>query len=163
MMTIAIIMYKKKVIFHIVSTLSNSIVISLIFKFHQFIIDSYIDDLFFLRNERNFSTVYLFSIFLASPLATFLIYKSKKYNNHLYLIFFLIFGFVCLLIFYDLTINYNGYIEYYEGMFDYLIKKSFYILIKEETLIASLVISISLYSVQTIIGKKLLPTWYKKY
>lgn len=152
----------KNIKFHLVSTIVNGISVLMLLKVHQFIIDSFIDDLFFLRNEPNFELIYFSSIFLFSWLAPFSIYKFKNYRKHFILFLFSLFFFLFSIIGYEIFNGFQNEIEYYNGLLDYCLKKSNYILFKEETLIASILISISIYVNQMIIGKKILPKLYIK-
>ncbi|PKH49305.1 hypothetical protein CXF68_00760 [Tenacibaculum sp. Bg11-29] len=66
-----------------------------------------------------------------------------------------------MLIIYDVFNGYQNNIEYYDSLLDYCLKKSNYILFKEKTLIAAILISLLVYVSQTLIGKRLLPKMYK--
>lgn len=150
-----------KIKFHLLSSLLNIFSIILLMNIHEYIINQFIDDLFFIRASENFMMIYLIPIFLFSWLAPFSIYKFKNHRKH-YLVFLIAF-FLIIIIFcaYDIFSHVTKYEEYYDGRLDYIIKRSVNICIKEETLIASFLISTLIYLNQLIIGKKLLPTKYK--
>ena len=154
---------KKNIKFHLIATITNSVLILFLLKSHEYIIDTFIDNLFFIRAEENFYLIYLTSLFLFSWLFTFTIYKFKNYRKHFIVFFFSLLVFLFLLIIYDVFNGYQNNIEYYDSFLDYCLKKSYYILFKEEALIAAILISFSVYVSQTIIGKKLLPEIYKQY
>lgn len=150
----------KKLKFHLISSLTNFILVFLLYKLHSYIIDKFIDKLFFIRIEENFSFIYLTSLLVISFISTFLIYIVNDYRKHFYILLLLMLLITFSLILYDLIIKYDEMIEYYQSFFDYLRKRTFYILIKEETLIASILISGTIYYSQMKLGKKLLPNLY---
>ncbi|OEK08997.1 hypothetical protein A8C32_13960 [Flavivirga aquatica] len=152
---------KKNFKFHLIATIINIVLIIFLLKIHEYVIDEFIDDLFFIRAEENFYLIYLISIFLFSWLATFTIYKFKNYKKHFIVFLSSLLLFIFSLIVYDIFSNIKIDIEYYDGFFNYCLKKSYYVLFKEETLIASIIISVSIYISQMVIGKKLLPKMYR--
>ncbi len=153
---------KKNIKFHLTCTIINFILILLLLKTHEYIIDKFIDNLFFIRVEENFYKIYLISLFLFSWLATFAIYKFINYKKHFIIFLISLLLSIFLFIAYDIFNDIQNEIKYYNSFLDYCYRKSYYILFKEETLVASILISISIYLSQMIIGKKLLPKMYIK-
>ncbi len=152
----------KSIKFHLVSTIINVLSISILLKVHEYVIDTFIDKLFFIRGQENFYFIYITSIFLFSWLATFTIHKFKNYRKHFFVFLFSLLLFQFSLIIYDVFTGLQSGIEYYNSLLDYCLKKSYSILFKEEILITSILISTLIYTNQMIIGKKLLPAKYIK-
>jgi hypothetical protein len=151
-----------KIKFHLLSSIGNFILILSLFTGHEHIINQYIDHLFSIRVEYNFMAIYMISLLLLSWIAPLTIYKFKKHKKH-FLIFIIAFlVLIITLITYDILSHIVEYEKYYDGRLDFIIKKIIYVSIKEETLIASLLIGTVIYFNQLFIGKKLLPKRYNE-
>lgn len=144
--------------FHLISWVGNFLLIFTLYKSHSYIIDEYIDELFFIRVEENFIFIYVFSMLVVSFFSTFLIYLVQDYRKHFYVILLFMFMLLFLVLSYDLIVRYSSIISYYQSFFDYLKNRIFYILIRQETLISVFFISITIYYAQMFMGKKILST-----
>ena len=151
-----------KVKFHFLASLLNIFLIFLLMNLHEYVIEKYIDShAFFARMGAYFYKIYALSLFIISWVAPFSIYKFKNYKKHFYLFLSFFLLVIILLIGYNILLHITSYKEYYNDISHYIIERSIFIGIKEETLIASFFISTLIYFSQMIIGKKLLPTLYK--
>lgn len=148
--------------FHLVATLTNSGTILLLLKVHQFVINKFVDNLFFLREEGSFYGLYLVSIFLISWLAPFAIYLSKNYKKHFFIFLFSLWIIIFIIITYKLIYNFHQDFYPSNGLLNYSIENCMYIFFKQETLSISILVSIVIYINQIIIGRKLLPIRYRK-
>ena len=144
--------------YHIISSISNLMLFMLIMFLSSYMIE-YFDFLYFIRSPEIYSIIFIFSFFVVSWGASFLIYKIKNFRNHIVvyiLAYFLVaFSYAIFLLFE----NYS-YLEYYDGKINYVIQIFNEVFVEDLAIFLVITLSVMVYSAQRIIGKKLLPKLY---
>ena len=152
---------KNKIKFHLICFVLNAVIVTILMNIHAYIIENFIDrHAFFARMGEYFHSIYLCSIFIFSWLFSFAIYKFEIKKH--FKVFIL--SLLSILLLYTIIIildNWDENIDRNGNALNYLYRSFYYVLFKEQTLIASFLITIVIYLNQMIIGKKLLPALYK--
>ncbi|WP_064967907.1 hypothetical protein [Tenacibaculum ovolyticum] len=145
--------------FHITAILVNIILVFGIMHLYSFFV-TFLDTSYFVKKGQYFDSYFAYSILVFSWLATFIIYKNKKYRTHyFYFVFINLLLFLIITTFkYVLFINSSTTVQF--KIFNLFISIKDAIL---ETIIPLLIISVLVNLFQNIIGKKLLPRMYEKY
>lgn len=150
---------KNSIKFHIVGSILNTSVIGVFMSMHSLILAEF-DYLFFIRIPVYFNLIYFISVFVISWIAPFMIYKIKNYKKH----FVVLLGLYWVLILCLLALEYILNLEYlgaYHGFFWYIKHCITKVLITEQTILISILLSVVIYYCQLLVGSVFMPVLYR--
>jgi hypothetical protein len=129
--------------YHIICTLINIIICFIVVKLCVFIIEYSYQDIYFTKKGNYLTNLYAFYVVFISWFSTILIHFYKKHKNHY--IFLIIISSLYSVVHYFIKNNESLRIDFIQ-----------------ETLPFIIIVSITINFSQMLIGKKLLPTLYKR-
>lgn len=144
--------------FHITSSILSASIIGTFMVVHDLITER-IDYFFSIRIPIYFNFIYLISAFVVSWVAPFMIYKIKNYKKH----FFVLLVFYGILILSFLIFEYISDLEHtdaYHGSLGYLKHCITTVIVEEQTILISILLSAVIYCCQLLVGRVFIPISY---
>ena len=146
--------------FHIASSILNASIIGVLMIIHSLIAEN-IDYLFLIRIPVYFDLMYLISAFIISWVAPFMIHKIKNYKKHFYVL--LAFYWILILSFLVFEYIHNlKHVDAYNGISGYIKHCLTSVLVKDYTVLISVILSAVIYCFQLLIGRVFIPVLYKE-